>query len=217
MKSGGLHGWQDLWIKHLKFCAGDTQVQITSLADFPSKLAHVYMIKVSFLLEDRTGLGSNWRGGGVGGRGQLSLYQNYSAQELHLQPEWQASTCSADPKSGSCEEPRVCGPHARQLCLQAAPSFQQSCSPCCWPRQTFGVRLINEINCSFKLWLSGRGGRGSDGERGLGFVGRAGAVICRLAGEACSAVRKFASKSLFTMPGEIVRAGKNFLQIFSSS
>ena len=48
-------------------------------------------------------------------------------------------------------------------------------------------------------------------------MGRAGAVICRLAGEACSAVRKFASKSLFTMPGEIVRAGKNFLQIFSSS
>lgn len=43
------------------------------------------------------------------------------------------------------------------------------------------------------------------------------AVICRLAGEARSGVRKFASKSLFTMPGEIVRAGKNFLQIFSSS
>ena len=52
--------------------------------------------------------------------------------------------------------------------------------------------------------------------RRSGFGGR-GAVICRLAGEACSAVRKFARKSLFTMPGEIVRAGKNFLQIFSSS
>ena len=48
-----------------------------------------------------------------------------------------------------------------------------------------------------------------------GFRG-AGTVICGLAGEARSAIRKFASESLFTMPGEIVRAGKNFLQIFSS-
>jgi NADP-dependent 3-hydroxy acid dehydrogenase YdfG len=36
-------------------------------------------------------------------------------------------------------------------------------------------------------------------------------------GIGAAAVRKFASESLFTMPGEIVRAGKNFLQIFSSS
>lgn len=39
-------------------------MQITSLTDFPSKLAHVYMIKVSFLLENknRTGEHGVWRG-----------------------------------------------------------------------------------------------------------------------------------------------------------
>lgn len=62
MKSGGLHGWQELWIKHLKFCAGDTQVQITSLTDFSSKLAHVYVIKVSFLLENKNKSGEPVKG-----------------------------------------------------------------------------------------------------------------------------------------------------------
>lgn len=44
-------------------------MQITSLTDFPSKLAHVHVIKVSFLLEDRDGgWGASERGEG-GARG----------------------------------------------------------------------------------------------------------------------------------------------------
>lgn len=40
-------------------------MQITSLTDFPSKLAHVHVIKVAFLLEDRFGgWGACERGGG---------------------------------------------------------------------------------------------------------------------------------------------------------
>ena len=48
-------------------------MQITSLTDFPSKLAHVYMIKVSFLLENknRTGERGEGKGGVVVGGGVI--------------------------------------------------------------------------------------------------------------------------------------------------
>lgn len=184
MKSGGLHGWQDLWIKHLKFCAGDTQVQITSLTDFPFKLAHVYIIKVSFLLENRDRTGSKG-----GEEGQLSLSWNQPACQLHL---W-------DSRSGW-----VVSSHGHWLCLppvvelprkeyppglRRAPGGRplhclwQGCSPHSWPQQTLRLRLINEINCIFKLWLSWRGGEcrrtGGDGEAGASQC----AVICGLARE----------------------------------
>lgn len=41
-------------------------MQITSLTDFPSKLAHVYMIKVSFLLENKNRTGERGEGGREG-------------------------------------------------------------------------------------------------------------------------------------------------------
>ena len=109
MKSGGLHGWQHLWIKHLKFCAGDTQVQITSLTDFPSKLAHVHVIKVSFLLENRDrGLGSRWkerRGGG--GKGAIKPFTKIILPRnrvSRLGGGASAEPSLADPRSGSCVE-----------------------------------------------------------------------------------------------------------------
>lgn len=46
-------------------------MQITSLTDFPFKLAHVYIIKVSFLLENRDRTGE--QADGKKGEGRLSL------------------------------------------------------------------------------------------------------------------------------------------------
>lgn len=53
-------------------------MQITSLTGFPFKRASVHGIKVPFLLEIGTGVGSAGGEGLMGGEGQVSLYGHRS-------------------------------------------------------------------------------------------------------------------------------------------
>lgn len=62
-------------------------MQMTSMTDFSFKLTHIYIIKVSFLLENknRNGSGKQVNGQKRGRRGESSLYLNYYAYKLHQQ------------------------------------------------------------------------------------------------------------------------------------
>lgn len=80
-------------------------MQITSLTDFPSKLAHVHVIKVSFLLEDRFG---GWGAGeGGGARGAIKPFTKIILPRNGVS-RWgggaRAEPTLADPRSGSCGE-----------------------------------------------------------------------------------------------------------------
>lgn len=110
-------------------------MQITSLTDFPSKLAHVHVIKVSFLLEDRFG---GWGAGeGGGARGAIKPFTKIILPRNGVSRWGEAPGQSRPwltPEAGAVE--RACPPppretHAPQLCPQAAPSLQQRGSPCC--------------------------------------------------------------------------------------
>lgn len=61
---------------------------MTSMTDFSFKLTHIYIIKVSFLLENRSrnGAGEQVNGQtGSGGHVESNLYLNYYAYKLHQQ------------------------------------------------------------------------------------------------------------------------------------
>lgn len=112
-------------------------MQITSLTDFPSKLAHVHVIKVSFLLEDRDGgWGASERGEG-GARGAVKPFTKIILPRNGVSSRRggaRAESSLADPRSGSCGDsmPATTTRDPRpQLCPQAAPSLQQRRSPCC--------------------------------------------------------------------------------------
>lgn len=72
-------------------------MRITSLTGFSSQLAHVYMIKVSFLLENRNGNGAQVRGVLTGaGAGEL-----HPPQDGRAPPGAAAvGTCFVYPKRG---------------------------------------------------------------------------------------------------------------------
>lgn len=103
-------------------------MQITSLTGFSSKRAHVYRIKVSFLLEIRTGVGSTWREG-LRGRGGAS------------KPLSTLFGGSGGGTWGSGHEHRLCLPQTwvavqgppcvRGQGLPAAHFLQRRHSPCC--------------------------------------------------------------------------------------
>lgn len=62
---------------------------MTSMTDFSFKLTHIYIIKVSFLLENRNRNGAGKQVNGQTGRGgvvvESNLYLNYYAYKLHQQ------------------------------------------------------------------------------------------------------------------------------------
>lgn len=90
-------------------------MQSISLTDFPSKQAQVYRMKVSFLLEIRTGVGSTWREGLRGWGGHASLYQHYSEGPEGARGAAAISTGFVRLKRGSPCRPASRGARARQL------------------------------------------------------------------------------------------------------
>ena len=88
-------------------------MQITSLTDFPSKLAHVHVIKVSFLLENRDGglgqgAGEPVKGEkGWGARGAIKPFTKIILPRNRVSRLGGGATAEpslADPRSGSCGE-----------------------------------------------------------------------------------------------------------------